>query len=103
VGLAHKVIQQVNANYVANVLALAVIYGFVISPHIDNQNMGPFYRLAVGNFDDGNGGICVELSPFMMAHVNTKNELAKRWREDLHWVAPSNSKQDQWATKTSVC
>ena len=42
--------------------ALAVTHGFHGSPHIDKQNVGPFYGLALGNFDEGTGGIQVECS-----------------------------------------
>lgn len=57
--------------------ALAVTYGFRGSPHIDKQNTGPFYGLALGNFSDTQGGICVEVNAFTVAHVQTKNCLAK--------------------------
>ena len=42
--------------------ALAVTHGFHGSPHIDKQNVGPFYGLALGDFEDGSGGIRVECS-----------------------------------------
>lgn len=42
--------------------ALAVTHGFHGSPHIDKQNFGPFYGLALGDFEEGTGGIRVECS-----------------------------------------
>ena len=42
--------------------ALAVTHGFHGSPHIDKQNVGPFYGLALGDFEEGTGGILVECS-----------------------------------------
>ena len=42
--------------------AVAVTHGFNGSPHIDKQNVGPFYGLALGDFEDGTGGIRVECS-----------------------------------------
>jgi hypothetical protein len=42
--------------------ALAVTHGFHGSPHIDKQNFGPFYGMALGDFEEGTGGIRVECS-----------------------------------------
>ena len=67
--------------------ALAVTYNFQGSPHIDKQNTGPFYGLALGDFPDGQGGVCVEASATTVAHVNTKNRLAKVDGRYPHWVA----------------
>jgi hypothetical protein len=95
--LAHEAIHQVDAEYAANFSALAVTYGFVGSPHIDKQNTGPFYGLAVGDFDDETGGICVESSPFVVAHVNTKNQLGKVDGRFPHWVAPYDPTKDRYS------
>eukprot|EP00959_Pyramimonas_sp_CCMP1952_P157604 3295931-Pyramimonas_sp.AAC.1 len=58
-------------------LMLACLIGFRGSPHIDKQNICPFYGLAVGTFEDGTGCVCVEAGPRLVAKVNTKNRLAR--------------------------
>lgn len=85
---AQRAIQQVDSEYANNFSALAVTYGFQGSPHIDKQNTGPFYGLALGDFPDGEGGICVEAEPLVVAHVNTKNRFGKVDGRYPHWVAP---------------
>ena len=47
--------------------AAAFTHGFVGSPHIDKQNLGPFYGLALGNFPEGTAtttslSVCLSLS-----------------------------------------
>ena len=37
----------------------------------------PFYGLALGSFTEGQGGIMVECSARVVAHVNTRNRLGK--------------------------
>ena len=86
--LAHEALQQVDPEYAANFSALAVTYNFTGSPHIDKQNTGPFYGLALGDFPDGQGGICVEADAMTIAQVNSKNHLAKVDGRYPHWVAP---------------
>jgi hypothetical protein len=86
--LAEKAIRQVGDDIFAdNFTALAVTYGFQGSPHIDKQNTGPFYGLSLGNFPDGQGGVCVEAEYDTIAHVNTKNQLGKVDGRYPHWVA----------------
>eukprot|EP01048_Picozoa_sp_COSAG05_P006275 COSAG05_NODE_400_length_10261_cov_477.765499_3_plen_94_part_00 len=41
------------------------------SPHIDKQNIGPFYGLALGDFPAGQGGIRVECSARQVAEVGS--------------------------------
>lgn len=86
--LAKTAMLEVDADYGHNFSALAVTYGFQGSPHIDKQNTCPFYGLALGDFPDGQGGVCVEVDAFTVAHVNTKNRLAKVDGRYPHWVAP---------------
>lgn len=86
--LACQALRAVDAEYAANFSALAVTYGFRGSPHIDKQNTGPFYGLALGDFPDGQGGICVEADPLTVAVVNTKHRLGKVDGRYPHWVAP---------------
>eukprot|EP00415_Alexandrium_ostenfeldii_P002510 UN2510 len=59
---------------------------FVGSPHVDTENVGPFYGLALGDFEGG--GICVESSPFEVAEVDTRNKFGKVDGRFPHWVSP---------------
>jgi hypothetical protein len=59
---AERAINSVDPKFARKYAALAVTQGFQGSPHIDKQNIGPFYGLALGNFDEGTGGIRVECS-----------------------------------------
>mmetsp|Transcript_6953 Transcript_6953/g.14788 ORF Transcript_6953/g.14788 Transcript_6953/m.14788 type:complete len:395 (+) Transcript_6953:251-1435(+) len=86
--LAQHTMFTIDPTFAASVSALAVTKNFRGSPHIDKQNSGPFYGLALGNFDDGTGGVCVEVDAFTVAHNNTKNRLAKVDGRYPHWVAP---------------
>ena len=71
--------------FASNFSALAVTYGFTGSPHIDQQNTSSFYGLALGNFPEGQGCICVESDAFTVARVNTKNRLGKVDGRFPHW------------------
>jgi len=84
--LALQVMQQVDADYASRYTAIAVTSHFVGSPHIDFDNIGPFYGLALGNFEGG--GICVESSPFEVTEVDTRQRLGKIDGRFPHWVAP---------------
>ena len=54
--------------------------------NLDKQNSGPFYGLSLGNFPDGQGGVCVECSARIVAVVNTKNRLGQIDGRYPHWV-----------------
>ena len=86
--LAKNTLATIDPEFAESFSALAVTKNFRGSPHIDKQNTGPFYGLALGNFDDGTGGVCVEVDAFTVAHVNTKYRLAKVDGRYPHWVAP---------------
>jgi hypothetical protein len=76
--LAGEALAEVDPAYLEQKwTSLAVTKGFTGSPHIDKQNRGPFYGLSVGDFPDGQGGVCVECDARVVAHVNTKNRLGK--------------------------
>lgn len=77
---------SVDSVFAKKYTSLAVTHGFHGSPHIDRQNVGPFYGLSLGNFEEGTGGICVECSARIVACVNTKNRLAKVDGRNPHWV-----------------
>jgi hypothetical protein len=57
--LAAAALRTVDADFADAFTGLAVTKGFRGSPHIDTTNTGPFYGLALGNFQDGTGGIQV--------------------------------------------
>jgi hypothetical protein len=78
----------VDLDFARQFTALAVTNGFRGSPHIDKQNTGPFDRLAMGDFPDGQGGIVVEVDPFCVGVMNTKGRLAKVDGRYPHWVMP---------------
>lgn len=59
---ARLAILSVDPLFAHKYTALAVTHGFRGSPHIDKQNFGPFYGLALGDFEEGTGGIRVECS-----------------------------------------
>lgn len=86
--LAVQAIDEADPEFAAQFTALAVTRGFSGSPHIDKQNTGPFYGMALGDFDAGTGQLCVEVDAFTVAAVETKNALAKVDGRYPHWVAP---------------
>ena len=63
--------EGVDAEFAQSYTALAVTHGFTGSPHIDNQNVGPFYGLSLGDFAEGEGGVRVECSARVVAEANT--------------------------------
>lgn len=77
----------IDENFAQHYTALAVTHNFIGSPHIDRQNVCPFYGISLGNFDDGTGGIMVECSARIVCKVNTKNRLSKIDGRFPHWVA----------------
>jgi len=95
--LAHRALEEVDPDYASTFSALAVTYNFTGSPHIDKQNTGPCYGLALGDFPDGQGCICVEADPVTVAHVDTKNRLAKVDGRYPHWVAPYDEGSERYS------
>lgn len=85
--LAHAAMVEVDPTFAAQYSALAVTRNFEGSPHIDKQNVGPFYGMALGSFPSGTGGIRVECSARVVCDVNTKNRLGKVDGRFPHWVA----------------
>lgn len=67
--LAKAAIETVDPEFAAAFTALAVTHNFQGSPHIDKQNVGPFYAMALGDFPPGQGGIHVECSARVVAEV----------------------------------
>jgi hypothetical protein len=95
--LAKTAMDEVDADFSQNFSALAVTYGFTGSPHIDKQNTGPFYGLSLGNIAEQQGGVCVEVDAFTVAHVRTKNRLGKVDGRFPHWVAPYDVGKDRYS------
>jgi hypothetical protein len=85
---AMEALEEVDSNFAARVTALAVTHNFTGSPHIDKQNTGPFYGMALGNFKDGTGGVRVECTARVVCETNTKHRLGKVDGRYPHWVAP---------------
>ena len=68
---------------------VAFTMNFEGSPHIDTQNSGPFYGLALGDFQPAGGGaLCVECSAREVAAVDTRGKLGRVDGRFPHWVAP---------------
>ena len=76
---------------------LAVTRNFRGSPHIDTTNTGPFYGLSTGTFEDGTGGIRVELDPMTVCEVNTKDRLGRVDGRYPHWVGPYDPNKTRYS------
>ena len=63
----------------------------------DKCNVGPFYGLALGDFEAGTGGICVECDARTIARVDTKNRLGKIDGRFPHWVAPYDENAERFS------
>ena len=85
---AKSAMATVDQDFADAFTGLAVTKGFVGSPHIDTTNIGPFWGLSIGDFDDRTGGVRVELDPMTVCEVNTKNRLGRIDGRFPHFVAP---------------
>ena len=95
--LAHEAMMKVDPAFAERCTEIAVTYKFQGSPHRDKQNCGPFYGFAMGDFSEGEGGICVECSARMVAVMNTKNRLGRVDGRYPHWVAPYDERSDRYS------
>lgn len=111
--LAQEALASVDAEFASkNFTALAVTMNFRDSPHIDTENLGPFYALALGNYacvgGESSGGeaesqqgpalkrrrvnhagyLAVEYSPHVVALVDTFRRFGKVDGRSPHWVTP---------------
>ena len=89
--LARRAMEEVDGAFAASYTAVAFTRNFVGSPHIDTQNIGPFYGLALGDFGPaagGGGALCVECSAREVAHIDTRGRLGRADGRFPHWVAP---------------
>mmetsp|Transcript_7743 Transcript_7743/g.28352 ORF Transcript_7743/g.28352 Transcript_7743/m.28352 type:complete len:528 (+) Transcript_7743:142-1725(+) len=84
--LAYSLVQSVDPDFAEQYTAIAMTKNFVGSPHVDTENVGPFYGISIGNFEGG--GICVENTPFEVAEVDTRRKFGKVDGRFPHWVAP---------------
>ncbi|KAJ9438170.1 Ras guanine nucleotide exchange factor L [Diplonema papillatum] len=84
--LAAKVMVQADPVFATKYTAVAFTDNFTGSPHIDTQNIGPFYGIALGDFDGGE--LCVESTPTEVAMINTRYRAVKVDGRYPHWVAP---------------
>jgi hypothetical protein len=84
---AMSALSSVDADFAGRCTAVAVTHNFRGSPHIDKQNVGPFYGLSVGP-PPGTGGIMVEASARVVVEVDTVGRLGKVDGRYPHWVAP---------------
>ena len=93
--LAIKAMTETDPEFAARCSEIAVTYKFIGSPHIDRQNSSHFYGLSLGNFTEGTGCVAVEMSPRLVAQVNTKNRLGKVDGRYPHWVSNYNIEEEE--------
>lgn len=84
--LALEALKEVDPVFAETCTEIAVTYGFIGSPHIDKQNCGPFYGFSLGDFPQGQGGICVECSCRLVAVMDTRNKIGRVDGRYPHWV-----------------
>ena len=85
--LAVQALTEADASYASTFTSLAVTGNFRGSPHIDTENVAPFYALALGDFRGG-GRIAVESGVREVTHVDTRFGFAKVDGRFPHWVTP---------------
>ena len=95
--MAIEAMRDVDPDFASRCTEVAVTFGFTGSPHIDKQNCGPFYGLALGEFAEGTGQVCVECSARVLAAVNTKNRLARIDGRHPHWVMPYDANEERFS------
>ncbi|CAN0147705.1 unnamed protein product, partial [Ectocarpus fasciculatus] len=82
-----RVLRSVDPGYADVFTGVAVTMGFTDSPHIDTENIGPFYGISLGEFTGG-GRVAVESSPLEVTHVDTFERLGRVDGRYPHWVTP---------------
>ena len=86
-GRARYLIETSSRRYAESFTSLAVTERFRGSPHIDTENVAPFYGLALGDFSRG-GRLAVERDARTVAEVDTRAGFAKIDGRFPHWVTP---------------
>ena len=84
--LAYEIIAGVDSQFAEAYTAIAVTKQFEGSPHIDTENVAPFYGLSLGDFTGGE--VCVESGALEVTQVETRRRLGKIDGRYPHWVAP---------------
>jgi len=95
--LAQKALRQVDPIFAEICTEIAVTYGFQGSPHLDKQNCGPFYGFSLGEFPDGQGGVCVECSARVVAVMNTKNCIGRVDGRYPHFVDAYDEESERYS------
>jgi hypothetical protein len=84
--LAASVVAEADPLFSSVYTACAFTHNFVGSPHIDTQDVGPFYAVALGGYRGGE--LCVESGAREVSMIDTRGRLAKVDGRCPHWVAP---------------
>ena len=85
--LAYRILAETDPTYAERYTAIAVTKQFTGSPHIDTENVAPFYGLSLGKFTGG--FINVEAHDGMRVYeVDTYERLGKVDGRHPHWVSP---------------
>lgn len=84
--LAYQLLREVDPDFAQQYTAIAMTKQFVGSPHVDTENVAPFYGLSLGEFEGGR--ICVESTPHEVIEVNTRYRFGKIDGRFPHWVSP---------------
>ena len=85
--LAVEALREADPEYASTFTSLAITGNFRGSPHIDTENVAPFYALALGDFVEG-GRVAVESSERQVTEVDTRFGFAKVDGRFPHWVTP---------------
>ena len=83
--LINIAIASVDTDFAAKFTGVAITNGFRDSPHIDTENIGPFYGISFGDFQGG-GQIAVESGPCEITKLNTFQRFGKVDGRYPHWV-----------------
>jgi hypothetical protein len=85
--LAEQIMREGDPSYADAYTAIAVTKQFQGSPHIDTENVAPFYGLGLGEYTGG--FVCVESEDGMGVYeVDTQGRLGKVDGRRPHWVSP---------------
>mmetsp|Transcript_27361 Transcript_27361/g.31093 ORF Transcript_27361/g.31093 Transcript_27361/m.31093 type:complete len:505 (+) Transcript_27361:365-1879(+) len=95
--VAKAAMVTVDPDFAEAFTGLAVTKNFRGSPHIDTTNIGPFYGLSTGDFEERTGGVRVELDPMTVCEVNTKDRLGRVDGRYPHWVGPYNPEKTRYS------
>jgi hypothetical protein len=90
--LLNKAIAIADPEFAVAYTGVAVTNGFKDSPHIDTENIGPFYAISLGDFEGG-GCIAVESGPKEVTHLTTFQCFAKVDGRFPHWVTKYNGER----------